>query len=415
MTTAASPSSSAPAPTPAPASPESAAAHVPFFRTVLTLCAVGLLVVSQLFTVLPVLLPLAESWGTTPSAAGWTATAFGCGYASGFLFSGPLSDRFGRRLVMTVGLALTAAATAAVAAAPSLLAGCAIRAVQGLCAAAFAPSAFAYIAERIEPTRRLAAMTWLTSSFFTASVLGQVYAQFVADVAGWEPVFLGCAAALAGAVLLLRGVLEGDRARPTTSVGDAFRAMGRLLTVPSLVLHLLATVSVLCGFVALFTGLQVVGVPAAGAGSGTLSALRAAMLPAMVLVPLCARWLVRLSAAARVIGGQLLAGVMAGVMALLTLDGEIGVIGLGVLLFVFVFAVGVTAPGLVESVSAQAGPARGAAVALYTFVLFLGASAGPRLAVAANGSFAVVCVAVAVVYAAGALFAALGRCTAGSR
>ncbi|MGW1491298.1 MFS transporter [Streptomyces sp. NPDC002402] len=395
----------------APSSPSTD--HAPFLRTVTALSAVGLLVVSQLYTVLPVLVPLAASWGTTSSAAGWTATAFGFGYAAGFLFSGPLSDRFGRRRVMTVGLCLTAVATAAVALAPSLLVGCAVRAVQGLCAAAFAPAAFAYIAERIEPTRRLAAMTWLTSSFFSAAVLGQVYAQSVAEAAGWEPVFLFCAVGLAGAALLLRGVLEGDRAATASSVGDAFRAMGRLLGIPSMVLLLLATVTVLCGFVAVFTGLQVAGVPAVAGDPDALLALRAATLPAMVLVPLCARWLVRLPAATRVIGGLLLAALVTGVTALISRQGDIGAVPLGALLFVFVFAVAVTAPALVEAIGARAGAARGAAVALYTFTLFVGASIGPQLAVATSDSFALVCSAVAGVCVVGALLAALGRRAAG--
>ncbi|MGW1884002.1 MFS transporter [Streptomyces sp. NPDC001970] len=391
----------------------SVAPHAPFLRTVTALCVVGLLVVSQLYTVLPVLVPLAASWGTTPSAAGWTATAFGFGYAAGFLFSGPLSDRFGRRRVMTVGLCLTAVATAVVAVAPSLLVGCAVRAVQGVCAAAFAPAAFAYIAERIEPARRLAAMTWLTSSFFSAAVLGQVYAQFVNEAAGWEPVFLICAAGLAGAALLLHVVLTGDRAASASSIAGAFRAMGRLLTVPSLVLFLLATVTVLCGFVAVFTGLQVAGVPAVAGDPDALLALRAATLPAMILVPLCARWLVRLPAATRVIGGLLLAALMAGVMALTARQGDIAAPSLGALLFAFVLAVAVTAPALVEAIGAQAGAARGAAVALYTFMLFVGASIGPQLAVATSDSFAVMCSAVAGLCVVGALLSALGRRAAG--
>ncbi|WP_218109151.1 MFS transporter [Streptomyces agglomeratus] len=381
-----------------------------FRRTVPALCAVGVLMVGQLYTVLPVLGLLAESWSTTATAAGWTTTAFGFGYAAGFLFWGPLSDRFGRRKLIVLGLFLTALTTAAVAAAPNLAVGCTIRVVQGLSAATFAPPAFAYIAERIEPARRVAAMTWLTSSFLSAGVLGQVYAQSVSDGAGWRTVFLTCAAAMVGGALLLRGVLDEDTASATPSALDAYRAMGRLLTKPSLVLLLLSTATLLCGFVAVYTGLQVAGPARLTGDPDAMLLLRAGSLPAMVLVPLVTPFLVRLPAVRRVVGALLLAATVSAASATLARGGDLGVVLLGALLFVFVFAIAVTAPALVEAIGAQAGPARGAAVALYTFALFTGASAGPQLATAAGG-YATVFAAIAGVLSVGALLAAAGHHT----
>ncbi|XKK61282.1 MFS transporter [Streptomyces sp. ARC32] len=394
-----------PQPVPAPAPADA----VPFVRTVLALCAVGVLVVSQLYTVLPVLGRLADSWSTTTSAAGWTATAFGFGYASGFLFSGPLSDRFGRRRLIVTGLFLTALATAAVAAAPGLVSGCVIRVVQGLCAATFAPPAFAYIAERIEPARRITAMTWLTSSFLSAGVLGQVFSQWVAGLGGWRAVFLVCAAALSAGALLVRGVLAADRASVSSSALDAYRAMGRLLTRPSLVLLLLATVTLLCGFVAVYTGLQLVGPADLTDSPDTMLALRASSLPAMVLVPLLTPWLARLPAVRRVVAALLLAACVSLVGALLSRGGDTGVVLLGALLFILVFGIAVTAPALVEAIGSQAGPARGAAVALYTFALFIGASVGPQLVAALSGGLATVFAAVAGLLGVGAVLAALGH------
>ncbi|MBT2396436.1 MFS transporter [Streptomyces sp. ISL-100] len=391
-----------------PETPEAAPESASFLRTVPALCAVGVLIVGQLYTVLPVLGLLADSWSTTAAAAGWTTTAFVVGYAAGFLFWGPLSDRLGRRNLMILGLLLTALTTAAVAAAPNLAVGCTIRVVQGLSAATFAPPAFAYIAERIEPARRVAAMTWLTSSFLAAGVLGQVYAQSVADAAGWRTVFVICAAAMIGGALLLRGVLAPDRTSAATSSLDAYRAMGRLLTKPSLVLLLLTTVTLLCGFVAVYTGLQVAG-PANLAGDpDTMLLLRAGSLPAMVLVPLVTPFLVRLPAVHRVVTALLLAALVSAASALLSRGGDIDVVLLAALLFVFVFAIAVTAPALVEAIGAQAAGARGAAVALYTFALFIGASVGPLLATAA-GDCSTVFAVIAGVLGTGAVLAALGH------
>ncbi|WP_182667118.1 MFS transporter [Streptomyces calidiresistens] len=152
------------------------------------LCVIGVLVVGQLYTVLPLLDLFAEAWSTTTTTAGWVVTSFGIGYATGFLFSGPLADRLGRRRVLVTGLAITAVVTASVAAAPGPAVAFALRALQGLTAATFAPAAFAYLAEHLPPERRTTAMTWLTSSFLAAGVLGQVLAQFISDLTSWRVV-----------------------------------------------------------------------------------------------------------------------------------------------------------------------------------------------------------------------------------
>ncbi|MFI6288522.1 MFS transporter [Streptomyces sp. NPDC051018] len=398
-----------PAPVPAPYGGGAGTGAASFGKSVPALCAVGILVVGQLYTMLPVLDDLAGSWSTTTSAAGWATTAFGFGYAAGFLLSGPLSDRFGRRRVIVAGLLLTALATVAVTMAPGLVTGCAVRAVQGLAAAAFAPAAFAYIAERVEPARRVAAMTWLTSSFLSAGVLGQIFSQSVAEAWNWQAVFLICAMAMVGGAVLLHLVLLPDRSTAAASAMDAYRAMGRLLTKPSLILFLLATVTLLCGFVALYTALQVMGPPSLTGRPDAMLLLRAGSLPAMVLIPLLTPFLVRLPAAHRVVGALLLAGTVSGATALLGSGDGLGPLVLGALLFVFVLGVAVTAPALVEAIGSQAGPARGAAVALYTFALFAGASLGPLLATSSGDGFATVSAVIAGVLCAGAALAATGQ------
>ncbi|MFD6103908.1 MFS transporter [Nocardia salmonicida] len=172
----------------------------PTASTVATICAVGILVVGQLYVVLPVLGDMAAEWGTSRAAATWTTTAFGLAYGAGFLITGPLSDRWGRRPVIVGGLAATALSTLVVIAAPSLGAGLATRVVQGLTASFFAPAAFAYLAERIAPERRVFALTCLTSSFLGAGVIAQVFAQLVDDAFGWQAVFVVGAAQESGEV-----------------------------------------------------------------------------------------------------------------------------------------------------------------------------------------------------------------------
>ncbi|WP_278261698.1 MFS transporter [Nocardia sp. AG03] len=374
----------------------------PTGRTVATICAVGILVVGQLYVVLPVLGDLAQAWGTSRAAATWTTTAFGLAYGAGFLVTGPLSDRWGRRPVIVGGLAATALSTLVVIAAPSLGTGLAARVVQGLTASFFAPAAFAYLAERIAPPRRVFALTCLTSSFLAAGVIAQVLAQLVDDVFGWRAVFVAGAVGFAISAVLSRGVLEpGHRGDSAASVGSVFTAFAALLRAPRLALLYLSCLAVLGSFVGIYTGVQLAPPEGVGTGSTALLALRASAIPAMIAVPLLATRLAAINPELRLITALAAAGAAAAITAV-----PLGGIWVATWLFVFVAAVAVAAPAAVQAIAAQAGEARGAATALYTFALFLGASAGPQLAnlVSAHG-FTAVALAISVLGFAAATLA----------
>ena len=379
---------------------------VRFGPTVTALCLVGVVVVGQLYTALPLLGRFGHSWTTTAGSAGATVTAFSLGYAFGFLLSGPVSDRVGRRRVILAGLIATSVATALFAGAPNEPAGVTLRVLQGMCAASFAPPALAYLADRIEPNRRVAATTWLTSSFLAAGVLGQVFAQTVAENLDWRTVYWISAVLLAGGAALLALVLDGRQIGQVASTAAVYRAMGRLLTRPALVLLLATTATVLCGFVALYAGLQLAGPSGIAGAPHKLLELRAGALPAMIGIPLSAALTARIDPARRVCLALTAAGAVSVVMALLDLADDLSMPVLVMLLLGFVAGIAMAVPSLVQAIGARSGAARGAGVALYTFVLFIGASLGPALASATAGhGFAAVAGCVGALSACGAVLA----------
>ncbi|MFE7718905.1 MFS transporter [Nocardia rhizosphaerihabitans] len=406
-------------------SPATTETWAPTGRTVATICAVGILVVGQLYVVLPILGDLAAVWGTSRAAATWTTTAFGLAYGAGFLVTGPLSDRWGRRPVIVAGLAATSVSTLVVIAAPNLGAGLAARILQGLTASFFAPAAFAYLAERIAPARRVFALTCLTSSFLGAGVIAQVLAQVVDDAFGWRTVFVAGAVGFALSAVVLHVVLEPGRDRGTapasgsasssesTSASESRRGsvlsasaskvvagFATLLRTPRLALLYLSCLAVLGSFVGIYTGVQLTPPDGIGTSSTALLALRASAIPAMIAIPLLATRLAVINPELRLVTALSAAGAAAAITAV-----PLGGIWVAVWLFVFVAAVAIAAPAAVQAIAAQAGEARGAATALYTFALFLGASAGPQLAnlVAGNGFTAVALVIAALGFGGAAL------------
>ncbi|EQD81642.1 MFS transporter [Saccharopolyspora erythraea] len=382
----------------------------PAGTTITLMTVTGLLVVGQLYAVIPLLPAMARDWGGTHAEMTATSSLFGIAYAVGFLLTGPLSDRFGRRRVVVTGLTAMAVTTLAIAFAPSLAAGGTLRVVQGLCAAGFSPAALAYLTERLAPRHRPVALSCLVTSFTAAAITGQVSAQALLEVSGWQGFFAVSAAAIAVVVVLLRIVMLPDAPQPGGSLPTPFRVMARLVVRPQLALVCLAALSVLSSFAGLYVALQLLGPPVLVRSDGAMLALRLSAFPAMVAIPLAAPLLNRYRATHR--AGLALAAGAAATLAL-TAAGD-SVLVVGVLMLVFVTAIMVVSPGLTQLVSELGAPARGAAVALYTFALLVGASVGPQLvAVIRDAGFTAVLVVLGAVQVAGAVLVAVAGGLAG--
>ncbi|MER6951296.1 MFS transporter [Nonomuraea sp. NPDC000554] len=379
-----------------PGHPAARSAVAPFGRTLAAFTLTAVLVSGQLYVVLPLLHDMATGWGASAGGLTWLVTAFGIGYGIGFLVFGPLSDRLGRRRLLMLGLPLAAVTTALVAASPGPEVAFALRVLQGLAVATFPPAGMAYLAERLEPRRRVVAIAAVTGAFLASAVLLQVASQLLVDAIGWRGLFLLSAAGFALAALGLRAVMLPDLPRAATgSLLSAYRSVPALLFDRVLLLRYAATIVLMIGFVAVYTGMQIYGVTSS---SGELLALRAGGLPSIVLVPLLMPWLGRISATTRVVSLLSL-----GALALAVIGfADAAALGLALLLAVYVAAITGGLPSLNESVSSRAGQARGTALALFSFALAVGGSVGPQVA-AAFGGFAPLMFGLAVAMAAGAV------------
>jgi len=377
--------------------------------TLATLVTSAVVGVGQTYAVIPLLPAIAAEFGTSTSAATWMSTAFSLAFALSFLVAGPLADRFGPRRVILAGLVAAAVTTAAVPLATSLPAAVALRCVQGMAVAMLVPTGFAYVTGHLEPGRRPVAFSALASAGIASAVVLQVAAQVLAPV-GWRAVFLASSGAFVLLIAVVTVVLRPDALAATPradSVVAALAAVPKLLTRPRLLGLYLATAALLGAFVIVYTVVELAG-PDAVSSPGAMLALRASALPAVVLAPLLTRVLAGVAPRVRAMVSLAVSAIAA---LLLPVAGG-SVVGLAAVLLVFVGGIAVGSPGLVAAIHAHAGESVGAATALYTASLFLGASVGPQL-VAVVGGFAPTLVVTAGLLAAATGLVAL--CTRGDR
>ncbi|RJQ78175.1 MFS transporter [Pseudonocardiaceae bacterium YIM PH 21723] len=345
----------------------------PYGRTVGLLTAVGVLLAGQMYAVIVLFGPMAIDLHASVERLTWTATAYGLAYAIGLMFSGPATDRFGPRALLAAGGIAAGISTALVGLGTDLVSECLLRAVQGLACATFSPAAFTYLAEKLAPERRSQGLAWMVNGSFSSAILTQVAAQAWTTQFSWRGFFMVAGLLVVLGAVAMRLRLPATPVHHAPSMGAAFLGMTRLLGNPRLLALYGTGLTLLGGFVAVYTAVSLAGPESVIHDPQALLTLRASALPAMLVAPLAARWLVRIPVRYRGAGFVALSAV-----AILgaSFAGE-QVVLLGVFLFVFVAGLGVAAPALLEIVGGMAPESRGAAIALYASVLYVGASLGP--------------------------------------
>ncbi|MFK0209519.1 MFS transporter [Agrobacterium sp. NPDC090283] len=338
------------------------------------LMACGFIVVGQLYVTIPMVAGIADRFGVERAHAALIGTAFGMAYAAGFLIFGPLSDRYGRKRMILIGLVSTAVATVLVGLAGSFDLLLAARAAQGLAASIFPPVALSLVTEELPPQQRPLGVSLMSFAFLGAAPLAQLFAaqtdgSLFALMLELAPLYL------LGAAGLLFAVTAKGTALGATPVARTLR-FASLLRDPAILAAWAAAITVLFGFVSFYSGAQSLG-PRLGVD---LQSLRLMGLPPLLLTFAAAPMTRRYGAAVTARFGLSLAALALAIAAIaspLAIGTASAVLSAGV-----AFAV----PGLIATVAGRATNAnRGLALAIYSFALFLGASFAPPVAQALGG------------------------------
>jgi len=352
--------------------------QAPVLAPLAVLVTSALLVLSQLYLAIPLAPIVGEVLGRGGSAtAAALGTTYALAYGLGFLIFGPLSDRYGRKPILVPGMAVLAVVTAGLAAAPSLSVLAVLRTVQGFVAASFSTVALAYIGEALPPRWRSTGIGAMSTAFLSAGILGQVYAQAVADALSHRWVFGLAAPALALAALAMAMILiEPPRSVDQTSMRQTYRTLRALAVRRDLALVNAGSFPVLLSFVGMYAALGPLLQTQFKLDHTSVLLVRLAGLPAMLLAPF-AGWLVGRFGATRVaMVGFLLAaaGLVAEAISVSVLWA------LTAASVIFVLGVATIVPSLISLVGSRGRASRAGALAINGLVVFVGASCGPLVA-----------------------------------
>jgi len=352
------------------------------------LMAIGPLTID---TYLPALPQLSAEMGATDSQAQLTITGLLLGLGFGQLIIGPLSDAFGRRRPLLIGLAAHGVMSLLCAAAPSIGLLAVTRTLQGLAGAAVAVVAMAVVRDLFTGIRAAQLLSRLILVLGVAPILAPSLGSALLNVTSWRGIFVALALAAVGLWVLawraLPETLPNARRQPA-SARASFRAYGRLFSDP-MFLVMIAVAGLM--FATLFA--YVAGAPFLlqgryGLSPQTFGVAFSANAVGLILMTQLNPVLVGRFGPVRVISVAVLAS-LAGAVALLiiALTGFGGLLGFMLPLFFVVSAAGLSFPNAPAIALSRHGDIAGTAAAVLGAVQFMiGGSIAPLVGALADGT-----------------------------
>ncbi|MGW1374978.1 MFS transporter [Streptomyces sp. NPDC002446] len=196
-------------------------------RMSFALFAAGVATFALLYSTQALLPAISSDLGVSPDQASWTVSAATFGLALGVIPLSAVSERFGRRTLMTVSLSVATLIALLVPFAPSIDALIALRAVQGVALAGLPASAMAFLAEEVRAKALVAAIGLFVAGNSIGGMSGRIVTGWVAQAWGWRAA-LGAVGVMAVLCAVAFRVLV-PKARHFTSRSVGPRALARTL------------------------------------------------------------------------------------------------------------------------------------------------------------------------------------------
>jgi len=208
------------------------------------LCISMFSVIFNLRVLGPILVDISQDFKVSIATAGSLAVAYAVPYAVMALFIGPLSDKYGRRRMMIIGIATLAITALAAMLAPTFSVLLVARGIAGLGGAILQPAVLASVGDYFPYAQRGKAMGWVISATTLSTVLGVPAGTFLAGIFTWRWIFGLLSIILIAATLIIVLIFpEGDTQTQEGSGGwDQYRnSFKRVFQEPSAIATLITT------------------------------------------------------------------------------------------------------------------------------------------------------------------------------
>ncbi len=320
-----------------------------------------------------------------------TLAIFLVGLCAGQMFYGSLSDRFGRKPPLYVGLVLFVVASFGATFSTDIHQMQAWRLLQGLGGCAGVVIARAAVRDRCDAAATARAFSLLTLVMGVAPILAPMLGSLLLGVAGWRAIFFTLA--LIGVALLVAvrfGMVEtvDRRHTPPLQFGSVLRVYGELLCDRQFLLFTLSAGFGAAGMFAYISGSPFVLIGLHGISPSQFSWVFGANAIGLIAASQLNGWLVSRVPMGRLLGCGLWVAALATVAGMV--GAALGYTGLALLLplfFLFLSGLGFVMPNAAAIALARQGRRAGSAAALMGVLQYgMGTLAGTAISLWHDGS-----------------------------
>ncbi|MDC2865854.1 MFS transporter [Bacillus sp. BP-3] len=346
----------------------------PEWLYVFIFCIAGISVVSQGFIMIPIENQLIFHLQIPKDTAYLSSSAFSIFYAIGFLIFAPLSNRFGKKNILVLGLFALSFCTLTISFCKIYNLFLFLRALQGLVAATFTPLALAYAFELFIPKRQGYVIGILSTAFTMSSILGQILSNWFISQYTFPTLFYFFAFIhlLCGAILyfILPTSIKSNRPLSITYWLDMFK----LFQNRYLAICLAITFTQFLSFVAIYSSLHHLLTQMYHLTNHEILLFQCLGLIGMSVSPFMNNFITHTKAPKIITLGLIIT--CTGVLLFLKWDR---LYFLSVTTIIFAAGISIVLPSIIFHIGQISGKKKGVAMALYTFTLFLGSSIGPYI------------------------------------
>lgn len=342
------------------------------FSSGIILVIIGILIACNIYSLIPLYTAIGDEMGVGSKKIAYGSTIFTICYAFGLLFFGPISDRFGRKETLTVGLALSSLTTFLVSLASDPISLYLLRGLQGFTLASFAPVAFAYSFEIFKEKERLFWIALINAGFLAAGIIGQLISTILLQVGNWQIVYISYSGIytllfLIGIILLPKTNVTGHKETATVII----KQMIKLLMDRNLRKLYTIVLTILLIFVGFYEALNYY---LANSGENIMLVRSAGLIGAFVAV-FTGGLIYKYSAM-----HTLCLGLLLGLSSIIILLFMNSLLLISISSIFLVAAIAILIPTIISLIGSHSGLLRGKALSLYSFILLLGAGIAPLIA-----------------------------------
>lgn len=339
----------------------------------------AVLIVSNLYIMIPLLGSVAETYLITPIEAGLSISVFSFFYAFGLIFFGPLSERFGLKETICLGLFFLIILMVVSFFTSNFINFLIVRGLQGFWAASFAPVSFIYVLNVLSFEHRGIAIGVINTGFLSAGVIGQLLSSSINLILNWQWIFLTLAVFYS--LLFIYSIKKLPRPTKNNQSRTIISLIKLLVSLPlrnDLRKLYFITFTTLLAFVAYYTSLESFFQHTLSLSPQATLSVRAFGLIGLLLTIYSGKIASKIGFENTIILGLLLK------ITGLILSTITNIFFIGVGSIIFVGGISIIIPSLIQLIGEKGGQIRSLTISMYSFILLLGASFGSGISLFSN-------------------------------